>query len=186
MAKAYYSIVLDHSADAVWAVIRPFDHYGWAGVEGETMIEEGKAGDQVGAVRRFTTGDNVIRQRLLAHSDFDRSYTYAFCDQPPFPILDYVATIRVASVVADNKALVEWWGTFDCAADERDCWVEHFERQGFAKWLATLDRFMNKRQMQIRSPDRAKRSDLARAQAALRSSRTAPAPPLRPASRGCW
>jgi hypothetical protein len=26
MAKAYYSTVLDHSADQVWSVIRPFDH----------------------------------------------------------------------------------------------------------------------------------------------------------------
>ena len=41
MARAYYSIVLDHSADEVWQVIRPFDHYAWAGVEGETIIEDG-------------------------------------------------------------------------------------------------------------------------------------------------
>lgn len=45
MAHAFYSIVLDHPADAVWAVIRPFDHYAWAGVEGATVIEDGKAGD---------------------------------------------------------------------------------------------------------------------------------------------
>jgi hypothetical protein len=61
MAKSYYSIVLDHPADDVWAVIRTFDHYGWAGVEGETVIEHGKAGDQVGAVRRFTNGQSTIR-----------------------------------------------------------------------------------------------------------------------------
>ena len=47
MAKSYYSIVLAHPADEVWAVIRPFDHYAWAGVDSETIIEEGKAGDQV-------------------------------------------------------------------------------------------------------------------------------------------
>ena len=61
MARAYYSIVLDHPADEVWNAIRPFDHYAWAGVEGETMIEDGKAGDQVGAVRRVTLADRVIR-----------------------------------------------------------------------------------------------------------------------------
>ena len=66
MAKSYYSVMLYHPADEVWAVIRPFDHYAWAGVESETIIEHGKAGDQVGAVRRVTYAGNVIRQVLLA------------------------------------------------------------------------------------------------------------------------
>src|ERR1051325_11780291 len=95
MAKSYYSMVLDHPADEVWAVLRPFDHYAWAGVESETVIEDGKMGDQVGAVRRVTYGGNVIRQALLAHSDVERCYTYEFCGAPPFPVRDYVATIRV-------------------------------------------------------------------------------------------
>ena len=43
MARSYYSVMLYHPADEVWAVIRPFDHYAWAGVEGETSIERGKA-----------------------------------------------------------------------------------------------------------------------------------------------
>ncbi|MBV8779004.1 MAG: SRPBCC family protein, partial [Alphaproteobacteria bacterium] len=72
MATAYYSIVLDKPAEAVWRTIRAFDHYGWAGVVGETIIEDGKAGDQVGAIRCFTGADRTIRQRLLAHSDRDR------------------------------------------------------------------------------------------------------------------
>jgi Polyketide cyclase / dehydrase and lipid transport len=142
MAKSYYSVVLDHPADEVWAVIRPFDHYAWAGVESKTIIEDGKAGDQVGAVRRVTYGENVLRQLLLAHSDIDRSYTYSFCATPPFPVRDYQATIRVTPVVADNHSFVEWWATFDCADDERDKWTKHFERQGFAKWLAALCQFM--------------------------------------------
>jgi len=143
MAKSYYSVVLDHAADDVWAVIRPFGHYAWAGVESETVIEHGKAGDQVGAVRRVTSGGNTMRQVLLAHSDVDRSYSYAFCGAPPFPVRDYAATIRVVPVVADNRSFVEWWATFDCAADERDKWVRHFETEGFAKWLAALRRFMS-------------------------------------------
>ncbi len=145
MAKAYYSIVLDHTADDVWAVIRPFDHYAWAGVESETTIEAGKAGDQVGAVRRVVGGGNTIRQMLLAHSDIERFYTYCFCGQPPFPVQDYTATIRVVPVAADNKAFIEWSATFDCALDERARWVDHFEQQGFAKWLGALRAFMKKR-----------------------------------------
>ena len=120
MAKAYYSTVLDHSADQVWSVIRPFDHYSWAGVPGETIIEDGRKGDQVGSVRRFTADGKTLRQILLAHSDLDRSYSYAFCDTPPVPARNYTATIRVTPVVETSKAFVEWWATFDCAAEDYD------------------------------------------------------------------
>jgi polyketide cyclase/dehydrase/lipid transport protein len=142
MARSYYSIVVDHPADAVWAVVRPFDHYAWAGVAGETIIEDGKAGDQVGAVRRFSNGETTLRQKLLAHSDIDRSYTYGFAGEAPFPLRNYVATIRVAPVRETDQSFVEWWATFDCAADEQDRWTSHFEQQGFAKWLEALRRFM--------------------------------------------
>jgi hypothetical protein len=142
MAKSYYSTVLDHSAEDVWAVIRRFDHYAWAGVQGETVIEGGKAGDQVSAIRHVTIGEEIIRQILLAHSDFERCYTYAFCGSPPLPIRNYIATIRVMPVVESQKAFVEWWATFDCAAEEQERWTTHLEHEGFAKWLSALRRFM--------------------------------------------
>lgn len=142
MTTAYFSIVLDHPADEVWRTIRPFGHYSWAGVSGETVIEDSKASDQVGAVRRVTTAGGTIRQVLLAHSDVERSYTYTFCGTPPFPVHDYVATIRVTPVAEDGRSFVEWRAGFDCAAEERDHWTNHFEREGFARWLAALRRYM--------------------------------------------
>jgi len=143
MAKAYFSMVLEHSTEAIWAVIRPFDHYAWAGVETEVQVEDGKAGDQVGAVRRFTIGGRITRQVLLAHSDVERSYSYAFTGSCPFPVEDYRATIRVVPITADGRSLVEWWATFDCDLDERAQWVEHFEQKGFKVWLEALRRFMD-------------------------------------------
>jgi hypothetical protein len=56
MARSYYSTVLNHSAEEVWTIIRPFNHYAWAGVVGETTIEGGKAGDQIAAIRRVKMG----------------------------------------------------------------------------------------------------------------------------------
>lgn len=143
MAKAFYSVVLDHSASSVWGVIRSFGHYTWAGVTGETTIEDGKAGDQVGAIRRFEGGDGIIRQILLAHSDVDRSYTYAFCDPSALAVRNYVATIRITPVVESGKAFIEWFAEFDCAAEETDRWIAYFEKEGFAKWLSALRRFMS-------------------------------------------
>ncbi len=146
MAKAYYSTVLPHSAADVWSTIRAFDHYAWAGVPSETVIEAGKAGDQVGAVRRIDLGDNTIRRQiLLAHSDVDRSYTYGLCDPPYLPLRNFVATIRVVPVVEGGQAFVEWWATFDCAADDHDRWTRYFETEGFAKWLGALRAFMASR-----------------------------------------
>jgi hypothetical protein len=145
MARSYYSTVLKHSADNVWAVIRPFDHYTWAGVEGETTIEGGKRGDQISAIRRVDLGARVIRQKLLAHSDAERSYSYAFADQIPFPVRDYVATIRVTPIIETGDAFVEWWATFDALdAAETDKWTRYFERDGFAVWLGALRKFMER------------------------------------------
>ena len=143
MARAQYSIIVDRPTDAVWQIIRPFDHYAWAGVPGETTIEDGKCSDQVSAVRRVDTGGGrIIRQKLLAHSDLERSYTYAFDGPAPFPVQNYVATIRVAAVGnGQHQAFVEWWATFDCAPEEYDRWVNHFAKEGFAKWLAALKSF---------------------------------------------
>jgi hypothetical protein len=101
-------------------------------------MEEGKAGDAVGGVRRVATPDQPIRQRLLAHSDLDRFYSYEFCDPVPLSVRDYRATLRVTPITEGDQAFVEWWATFDCAEDERDKWVEQFERNGFATWLGSL------------------------------------------------
>lgn len=140
MAQSFYSVVLDHSADAVWQVIRSFGAYDWAGVVSQTVIEDGKQGDQVGAVRRVCVGDRVIRQRLLAHSDVDRSYTYEFLDGAP--VRNYCATITVTPVTETGRAFVEWRASFDCAEDKLQYWAQFFAQEGFAVWLGSLRQVM--------------------------------------------
>jgi hypothetical protein len=140
MAKSFYSMVLDHSADEVWAFIRSFGDYAWAGVKSETIIEDGKAGDQVGAIRRVQVGERLIRQQLLAHSDIGRSYTYAFLE--PAPVRNYQATIRIVPVVETGEAFVQWSATFDCVEDAVERWTNTFTHDGFAVWLASLRKVM--------------------------------------------
>lgn len=143
MAKSFYSVVLDHTADEVWTFIRSFGDYAWAGVPGETIIEDGKSGDQVGAVRRVQTREKLIRQQLLAHSDIDRSYTYAYLE--PAPVRNYQATISVVPLVEGEKAFVQWSATFDCAEDALERWTNFFAHDGFAVWRASLRRCMAQR-----------------------------------------
>jgi hypothetical protein len=97
MAKSYASTVIKASPDEVWAHVRDFNGLAtWhSGLVSQSEIEDGKAGDQVGAVRSFTLTDGThLREKLLAFSDHERSYTYDF-QKTPFDVDNYCATLRV-------------------------------------------------------------------------------------------
>lgn len=137
MNKVYYSTVIDHPADQVWSVIRDFNSYPvWVeGIE-ESHIEEDKSGDAVGAIRNFSSGDTRIRQRLLAHSDLDRSYTFESCE-PLGAITYYRGTGRVTPIVDGNRAFVEWSTVFECVdAEQINCAA--FFKEGTPQWLSSL------------------------------------------------
>ena len=137
MNKVYYSTVIDQPADRVWSVIRDFNSYPvWVEGISESHIEDGKAGDAVGAIRNFSNGDTRIRQRLLAHSDLDRSYTFESCE-PLGAITYYLGTGRVTPIVDGDRAFVEWSTVFDCAdAERKACTV--FFAEGTPQWLKSL------------------------------------------------
>ena len=140
MAKSYASTVIDAPADEVWARIRDFNGLAdWhGGMVATSEIEDGKAGDQVGGVRSFTlTNGEHLREKLLAHSDVERSYTYDF-QKYPFDVDDYVATIRVAPVTDGNRSFVEWWTTFDCDRDRIAHWEGFFASEVFQGGLDAL------------------------------------------------
>jgi hypothetical protein len=142
MAKAYYSTIFRQPADAVWRLIRDFNNYPvWVDGAGESVIEDGKSGDAVGAVRSVLYNGVRRRQRLLALSDVERTQTYEFAGDIPLPIRNFEATIRVTPVIDGNRAFVEWWSTFDCAAEEHDARVT-FLQESFAGWLESLRRHL--------------------------------------------
>ena len=98
MNKAYYSAVLDHPLETVWLLIRDFNNYP-AYIDGvsESVIEDDRRGDEIGAVRRFCYLGNWVRQRLAAHSDQQHFLTYAGIDPLPFPtgpLLEAPAPVR--------------------------------------------------------------------------------------------
>ena len=82
MAKSYYSTVFEQSADEVWRIIRDFNNYPvWVDGAGTSEIEEGRAGDAVGAIRNVLYKGMRRRQRLLALSDAERTQTYEFAGE---------------------------------------------------------------------------------------------------------
>ena len=144
MALSYASTVIDAPVDAVWARIRDFNGLAdwYPEVIATSEIEDGKAGDQVGAVRSFTLGDGThLREKLLAHSDENRSYTYDF-QKTPFDVDNYEATIRVTPVTDGGKAFVEWWTTFDCDRDQQEHWTGFFANEIFQNGFEALKKRM--------------------------------------------
>jgi polyketide cyclase/dehydrase/lipid transport protein len=140
VAKSYYSTVFEQSAEAVWNIIRDFNNYPvWVDGAGESVIESGKSGDSVGAVRNVLYNGVRRRQKLLSLCDLERSQTYGFVSETPFNTSNFHATLRVTPVVDGDHAFVEWWATFDCDLDRRDERVRFF-RDAFAGWLESLRR----------------------------------------------
>jgi hypothetical protein len=138
MAKAYYSTLFQQPAPEVWKIVRDFNNYPvWVGGAGESVIEDGKSGDTIGAIRSVLYQDRRIRQRLLAQSDVERSQTYEFCGAASLPITGFQATLRITPIVDGDRAFVEWWATFDCDAPGRDELTGTL-RSSFGKWLESL------------------------------------------------
>ena len=99
MIKVYTSSVIDASADTVWSRIRDFNGMPqWHPGIVDSRIENGEASDRVGCIRQFHTRDGgMIRERLLALSDYDYSCVYEILESP-MDVENYVATLKLTPV----------------------------------------------------------------------------------------
>lgn len=119
--KVHLSIsrVLPHAPERIWQTIRDFNGLpSWHPMIARSAIEDGKSGDQVGAVRNFDTheGGN-IREQLLALNDRDFVIIYSILESG-MGVSDYVAEIALQRISHDNSTLVKWTAQFDCADDQ--------------------------------------------------------------------
>jgi len=140
MAKSYYSTTFAQPADKVWAVIRDFNGFQWAEGVGESHIENRKPNNAVGAIRDFRYYDRTSRQRLVAHSDSDRCYSYESLE-PLDTLRSYRQTLRVAPIVDTNTAFVEWSAEFDAPSEEQDRWQKCLTEES-AKSLEKLRTYL--------------------------------------------
>jgi Polyketide cyclase / dehydrase and lipid transport len=154
MTTAYYSAVLDHPMETVWSLIRDFNNYP-AYIDGvtESIIEDDKRGDEVGAVRRFCYLGNWVRQRLADHSDAARSLTYASIEPLPFPSVDgpeavspagYEGTMHLMRIVEGNRTFIEWSVALDTAPEDTDRWHALFQ-SWIPQWTHSLARALARR-----------------------------------------
>ena len=118
MALVYASSVIAAPAARVWETIRDFNGLpNWHPAIAESRIEAGAPADQVGCVRAFRLRDGgLIRERLLALSDYDFSCSYAILESP-MGVENYVATLKLTPITDGDRTFAEWSAEFDCAPE---------------------------------------------------------------------
>ena len=118
MIKVYTSSVIDAPADVVWGIVRDFNALPkWTPFVADSRIEQNLPSDRIGCIRNFRLRDGgVIREQLLALSDYDFQCVYSILESP-MGVTDYVATLELTPVTDGNRTFAEWWAEFDCAPD---------------------------------------------------------------------
>ena len=153
MNKAYYSAILDYPLETVWSLIRDFNNYP-AYIEGvsESVIEDDRRGDEIGAVRRFCYLGNWVRQRLTAHSDERHLLSYAGIEPLPFPQgllpgaktpVCYEGTMHLLRVVEGDRTFIEWAVTLDTAPQDAERWWTLFQ-SWIPDWTGSLGRTLER------------------------------------------
>jgi polyketide cyclase/dehydrase/lipid transport protein len=154
MFKAYYSSVLNQSVDQVWSLVRDFNNYP-SYIDGvtESVIEDNKRGDEVGAVRRFCYRGSWIRQSLTAHADTERSFSYSGMEPLQFPAKgafdvpaasDYVGTLRLMPIIDGARTFIEWYVELSCPQKDVQQWNDLL-MDLIPQWVNSLRRTLDAR-----------------------------------------
>ena len=116
MIRVYVSSVIDSSAENVWSRVRDFNALPtWHPAIADCRIENSEPSDRVGCIRHFHLRDGaMIRERLLALSDYDFSCSYEILESP-MGVADYVATLKLTPVTDGGRCFAEWSAEFECA-----------------------------------------------------------------------
>lgn len=130
MIQVYTSSVIDATADDVWSRIRDFNALPiWHPSIADSRIENNQPSDRIGCVRYFHLRDGgLIRERLLALSDYDFTCSYSILESP-MGVENYVATLKLTPVTDGGRCFAEWSAEFDCAAS-RETELSHMIGQG--------------------------------------------------------
>lgn len=139
MTKVYVSTVVNAPAAAVWQVVRDFNGLpAWTPFAAESRIEQGAKADQVGCIRNFRLkGGGTIRERLLALSDYELSFSYAILESP-MDVENYIATFSLTPITDGNATFAEWQADFDCPQDREAGLIQQIGSNTFQAAFNTL------------------------------------------------
>jgi len=119
MINVRRSTVIAAPIEAVWRILRDFNsHHLWHPAIAESEIENGRASDEIGCVRRFRlTEGGILREQLLRLSDRDHAITYCILEAP-LQLIGYVATLQLRPISDGNQTYWEWRSSFDAPPQE--------------------------------------------------------------------
>jgi hypothetical protein len=146
MVRVYVSSVIDAAADTVWSRIRDFNALPlWHPGIADSRIENQEPADRVGCIRHFHTKDGgMIRERLLALSDYDYTQTYEILESPR-GVANYVATLKLTPVTDGARTFAEWSAEFDCAEGREHALTELIGGGVFQGGFEALKRHFSRR-----------------------------------------
>lgn len=139
MPRVYVSSVIPAPAASVWQVVRDFNGLpNWTPFVADSRIEQGAQADQVGCIRNFRLRDGgIVRERLLALSDYDLSCTYSILESP-MGVENYIATLSLTPVTDGNVTFAEWQADFDCPAEREAALTQQIGGAVFGAGLSAL------------------------------------------------
>lgn len=146
MPKVYTSSVIPAPAAAVWRVIRDFNGLpDWTPFVATSRIAGGAKADQVGCIRNFRLKDGgVIREKLLALSDYDMSCTYSTLESG-MGMTDYIATLSLTPITDGNATFAQWTAEFDCAPDRETALLRQIGEDVFQSAFTALKKQLSGR-----------------------------------------
>jgi NADPH:quinone reductase-like Zn-dependent oxidoreductase/uncharacterized protein YndB with AHSA1/START domain len=146
MVQVRQTTIIDAPVEEVWRVLRDFNgHDRWHPAVAASEIEHGDPPDLVGAVRHFRLADGgELREQLLSLSDRDRSFSYCILEAP-FPLMGYVAHVRLKPVTDGDRTFWEWRSEFFPPAARR-AELERLVRDGiYLAGFAAIKRILGGR-----------------------------------------
>jgi Polyketide cyclase / dehydrase and lipid transport len=116
-AHVAHSELIDAPIDELWQLLSDFNNVAmWHPDVVLSRIESG-IGTQAGAVRAIRLRDGTpVRERLLAISGADHSYTYSVIEAP-LPLRNHRSTVKLESL-GNAKTRVTWTADFDALGVE--------------------------------------------------------------------
>ncbi len=141
MTQVYQSTIISAPAGIVWSTIRDFNALPiWHSLITESHIEDNMPSDQVGCIRNFKLQDgNLIRERLLALSDFDLSFSYSILESP-MALTNYIASMSLRPVTENDSTFIDWVAEFDCQKTDEADLVQLISQDVFVAGFNSLKR----------------------------------------------
>jgi hypothetical protein len=132
MTAVFVSTVLPAPVAEVWRIVRDFNALpNWVPFARSSRIEDGQPPDRVGCVRIVLLADGAtVRERLVALSDYDMSFSYTLLDGPP-EVAEHLATLALAPVTDRGHTFASWEAEFSCRPDREAAVADHLARATF-------------------------------------------------------